>query len=568
MRVLLTLVILLLAASCFSSDILIFLKESEAGPVLHEGMLQHPTWVLWPKASDASQSNRFLSLSSGVDWQGSVDQTLRAGSIAALISHREEWEKRGLFRATRHNLGARHVLALTDSERLPPPVLLSAWVQPPRIATVGRAEKWDPDALVVAMVTATNPWDETAALVRKAGGRALIVEIPISAETRWTRIWLQGREWPDGVPTIQSTRIRGLVPARNLMSMLSEPGSAQWLPPPSDPPNAWLNYGHNVSPVALVFLAVGAVYIFGLGVYYAQRESYSRVASFLLRLTIVSPAAIILGGRLTSLTEVSAWILWHFVALLIVGLAAFILNRIVSRWMPDCHPLWGEFVAGLVVVAGIDPAWSFFSHVLGPHRAPVSPEAFGAFACYAIGAGYLFGSQKTIRFIWGLLCLSIVTDLLIVARWIGPMLMGSAVLVLVAFGRPFVEKLRWVLVAMIAMGLFSAVVFPGLAYAPDHLVHTYEQFGKYNCAEQISFVMSPMFTGFAVIGITAAITGDSFLGHQIRRAMAFSPQPRSMLAAAVCFAVAGVFIPLFLHAALATAILGGIAVLFDAIRVP
>ncbi|MBC8063447.1 MAG: hypothetical protein H7Y17_01340, partial [Chlorobia bacterium] len=417
-------------------------------------------------------------------------------------------------------------------------------------------------------VSGRNAWDDKAALVRKASGRAMVIEIPYDPMTMWTRGWIDGKGWPDGTPISKSARIPGLIPAREAMALLAEPSLWTWIADKKEPSNRWLNFGHEVSPVALVFLAVGAIYVLGLGIYCVLREQYSRVALILIRLLVIGPAALIVGGKLTSLNTLSNWPTWHLGAFVATFLASWLINLIADKWIPDCHPLWGEFALGVFVCAGIDPVWSMFSNVLGPHRAPICPEAFGALASYAVGASYLFSTIRLTRSVWGVLGTCGIVSLVVLSQWLVKLEFAALVLAIVVLARNFANHLRFALPLVVAIGLISALFLPGLAYAPQGLVWSYAQIGKFNCAEQIAFLFSPTFISFALITIVIGIVGDNFLGHQARRAMAFSPKPKSFFYAGVCFAVAGVFIPLYLHASLATVIAGSVVVLFDAIRTP
>jgi hypothetical protein len=566
LRLILILIGLMTALPGFGAEILILVRAKEAGPVLHEGMYREPTWVLWPVADDPAQFNRMLALPSGVDWQSDM----LGGDFDGLPTQAmaERWRALGYFDATRKNVGIRRLFAVRPTKRPTDPLALAAAWREPEVREIGEAASWPERSMLVAVATGPNPWDEVAKLIQKAGGRAMVVEVPDDRGTMWTRLWLRGKGWPEGVPKTDASSLPGLVEARHAMGLLADPARAKWTEAMSDPPNEWLAYGHRTAPVVLVFLAVAGVYALGLAVYMALREQYSRTALFLLRLLVLGPAAIILAGKATSLTGISGWA--PALAASFVGLffAAWVANKVASIWLSDQHLLWGEFALGLFVVAGVDPTWSMFSSLIGPHRSPVSPEAFGALASYAVGANYLFSERPFPRFLWGTVAISAVLDLLVLSHWASPMHSAGIPLAIAALCRPAVIRpLVWIPM-MVGIGILGAFVWPGLVYAPDHLVHSYSQVGKFNCAEQIAFLMSPMFITFAIVGLIVAIVGGSFLGHQVRRAMSFSPKSKPFFAAAIGFGVAGIFIPLLLHAALATAIAGGVAVLFDAVRVP
>lgn len=561
---------LLLCSLGYPADILILVHQKEAGPVVPQTDYEHPTWILWPKSSNILQSNRLFSLPTGVDWQtGFLDDVFVLRPRSARLVGPKKWTNRGWVEAIKRNLGEPKVFSVAPESGEPSrEVLKTAMVSLTQIPIVHRDEPWPTTGLLVAEARGRNPWDEVAFLTQKAGGRALVVEYPDLNTTMWSRVWLMGKGWPEGVPIPNSTRIPGLIPARDLMRLVSIPTSAIWEDQKSIPANRWLGFGHDVAPVALVFLAVASIYVIGLGIYCAMREQFSRIAITLIRILISGPAALILGGKLTSLNTPADWAIWHLAAFVAVVTVIWITNRIATKWIPDCHPLWGEFAVGMFVCAGIDPVWSVFSNVLGPHRAPINPEAFGAFTAYAVGSSFLFSSKKWSRAIWLALAIGGSAALLIFSHWLVGISSAIAVLILVMLTRGFEGRLRYGLIIVLGLGLFSALYKPGLAYAPQGLVYTFAQVGKFNCAEQIAFLLSPTFISFCLVAIVAGIVGDNFLGHQARRAMSFSPKPKVFFYAALCFALAGVFIPLYLHAFLATAIAGAVTVLFDAIRVP
>lgn len=577
--------LLCLGAWAQAADILILVHEKEAGSAIPLEGYAHPTWILWPKAANLLQSNRLFSVASGVDWQtGFLDDVFVVYSGQARNTHVDRWRRRGFFEAAQKNvrrqayvvapaIPAAHEGPVPEEVRPSKELLKMALYRPDAIPILGRNDAWPEDALIVAEARGRNPWDEVAFLVRKAGGRALVIEYPFDSATMWSRFWLQGRGWPEGTPVVPSTRIPGLVPARNLLALADDPTRATWSIESAAPPNLWLVYGHDVTPVALVFLAVAAVYVIGLGIYCVLREQYSRIALLLIRILVVGPAALILGGQLTSLFGPGSWVAWHLAAFASISFVAWTLGRIVAR-LGDVHPLWGEFAVGALVCGACDPVWSMFSNVLGPHRAPTSPEAFGALAAYLIGTVVLIPRKRRVREVWIALVAIAVVVLCEAAPWLSNLQVAGSILAVVILNeissRPHdPPKKRFpILPFVLTIALVCALWKPGLAYAPQGLVYTYAQFGKFNCAEQIAFLLSPTFITFCILALVAGIAGDNFLGHQARRAMAFSPKPKAFFPVAFCFLVAGVFIPLYLHAFLATAIAGAVAVLFDAIRSP
>jgi hypothetical protein len=504
-----------------------------------------------------------------VDWQpGRQAVDLTVSGRAASSARADEWSRRGLFVAMERRVRDVPVFAVRPaSGDLVPEALAAAWTQP-EIQILDQGDNWPATALIVAEVSGSNPWDEKARLVRKAGGKALIVEIPSSPSITWSRAWFEGKAWPDGVPSYDGVRVPGLIPAREAGALLMEQRPLDWHAPLADPPVRWLEFGHGIAPIALVFLAIAAIYIIGNGVVFALREQKSRFALYLIRLLVIGPAAIVAAGWMASRFSVDSWFGMLVASFGGLSIGAVLLNLAGRRLLPESHPLWGEFAIGMFAVAAFDPAWSMFSHVLGPHVAPVSPEAFGAISAYAVGANCLTGGVGWKRWAWSAVAISGAATLLLLSRWASPLYLAWIPILIAGAGLPLVRNLRTWIPVNAAVGLVSAFMIPGLAYAPHHLVWSLGQAGKFNCAEQIAFLTSPTFIGLALAAVIVGVSGTDFLVHQARRALAFSPQPRYFFFASIGFAVAGAFIPLLLHAALATAIAGGVSVLFDAIRTP
>ena len=538
--------LLLLVGIAHAADVVVLLPDTVTGPVDHSIGYTHPTWVLWPRAVDYKQISRLLSLPSGVDWDSANLDELK-GFDQAVLDH----------------LGMRPRFAFRPDKAPMQGALtyLGGWSDGDSIPSIGMNDPWPDEALILAAPSGRNPWDEIAALSRKAGGRVVVVEFPSSPETNWTRVWLRGSGWPEGVPCLPQTRISGLVPASSLLSLLKS-DSAEWTEGEQIPPDRWLGFGHEIAPVALLFLGVAVVYILGMAVYSVFREQNSRFAQWMIRLLVLGPAAILLSGRLVASTSIELWVPWLLASL--IGLS--IVARLVG--LVGEHPLWGEFLIGSAVAAVVDPATSMFSHAIGIHPDKCSPEAFGALAAYAGGAAFLLKSRPVQRMGWSLILGVGIALAIYSATWLMPVgtwPYGILALILIQAWAG-----RWALGAGLAvvLGLYWSLIQPGLSYSPKGLVHRYDQIGRFNCADQVAFLLSPTFICFALVAAAVAIGANRFFGHQLRRALSFSPLPAQILYVATTFGILGAFVPIYLHAALATAIAGGVAVLFDAVRAP
>jgi hypothetical protein len=338
--------------------------------------------------------------------------------------------------------------------------------------------------------------------------------------------------------------------------------SAEWTEGEQISPDRWLGFGHEIAPIALLFLGVAVVYILGMAVYSVFREQNSRFAQWMIRLLVLGPAAILLSGRWVASTSIELWVPWLLASL--VGLS--IVARIVG--LVGEHPLWGEFLVGSAVAAFADPATSMFSHAIAIHPDKCSPEAFGALAAYASGAAFLLKSRSVQRMGWSLILGVGIALAIYNANWllpVGAWPYGFLALILIQAWTG-----RWAIGAGLAvvLGLYWSLIQPGLSYSPKGLVHRYDQIGRFNCADQVAFLLSPTFICFALVAAAVAIGANRFFGHQLRRALSFSPLPAEILYVAATFGILGAFVPIYLHAALATAIAGGVAVLFDAVRAP
>ena len=571
MRLIALVLLCLISAVIPASDILVFIHAKDAGPQVPAGDYIHPLWILWPPASDSTGINRLMSVPSGMNWRSQeLDASFETTKTFPNSKNSGSLGDRGYFEATRAYLGETPVIAVSDkSGAYSLDTLQAALTRPLQIPFAAFSGPFPP-GLLVTTVDGQHAWDDVAGIVTRVGGRALIVELPGKGDTTWTRAWLKGKGWPDGIPVSSLARIPGLVPATEALDLLREPERHSWIQTDINRwggPNRWLEFGHYTGPIFLVFVAVFAIYVAGCAVFCIVREESGRLAAILIRLLILGPAILILGGRLAATGQVSKWLSWLVLASAILTMAALGSNLVVKRLLSHPHPLLGEMLVGLVTATLVDPTWSVLGNSIGPHISRVSTEAFGVWCAYGVGSVAFIRSW---RFDWKLILMAIPLSSLALATLFLWMPDVTAVLVFATASLSCCLPRGVAMFAVVPafIGAAQGPLSHGLAYAPQGLYSTYQASQALNVAEHVAFFAKPTFIGFALLAIVVYIAGDRFFSHQIRRTLRFNRQPMALVNGMVVFAVTGIVSPLFLHASLACALGAAATILFDAIRTP
>lgn len=568
----LALIALLWFASLLSwgADVLVLISAKDAGPAVPVHDYIHPYWVLWPDASDPAGSNRVMSIPSGMDWKPAQDDgNFETDGPFPRPTNASSLSDRGYFQAVEANLGSDSVAVVADKKGgFAPSVLRAGLVKPLQIPWAPFKGPL-PDQLLVASVSGPRAWDDLADLARRAGGRVLVVELPVGEDPKWSRMWLRGKGWPTGLPALESVRVPGLVPARDLFKLLRSPQTFQWTPNDTQKwgaANRWLEFGQNTGPVFLVFAAVVAIYIAGCAVYAILREERGRVALGMLRMLVLGPAVLVLGGRLTAIGFASNWSVWLLVAAILLELAALLLNLGLSRLLLTAHPMLGEMVAGFLVLVLVDPVWSVISGSIGPRAVGTSPEALGALCAYTAGwVSFMRATPKLDLFFVGQALVLGLIWFFLGLRWLD-LPYGA----LVSFGVALASALPLLCVLASVAGLATMAWFGkvrcGLTYAPRDLFQSYASSRALNLADHVGFFSSSAFIGFTLFAAVVWIAGDRFFSHQVRRSLALNRQPLALVRASLGFLAIGLVCPPFLHAGMACAMAGAAVILFDTVR--
>lgn len=556
MRGIWILLFLLLAARSRSADILILIPSEDAGPPVHTPGYKHPIWVLWP-AAEGSGLNRLMTVPSGIAWKDGPTTSAHL-------------ERIGFYRAVEEHLRKRIPVAVRGEDgELDPFTDASTGFASSIRRVADRPTHLSSGEFAVATVRGLRAWDRKAKLVASAGGRALIVEVPSLPGQMWTRLWLEGRGWPDGVPVVKELGFPGIIDAASLTDLLERPEEARWVPWDGDrqsTPNAWLEFGHETAPMILVFLSVGVLYVIGASIFNILREVQSRVVLVMLRLVILGPAAVILAGLPMSKGSTQSWPLWFFTSWLGLLLTSLLLGWLAKSFFSDRHPLWTDCLVGLIAVAVVNPAFSFVSPILGPRPVPFSPEQAGSLAAYAVGVFHLAPRFKGFEWLMGSVILAALTAYPLLNHIEGREFRALTIAAIVlAAGH------RAILMGVLAISMFWAIAFdhiPRWTYANNDLFRSLESSRYINLYDYASFAASPTFIGFVTFIAVGAIVGDRFLRHQFRRALNFSPLPKAFRWGSLGFLIVGLVAPIYLYAALITAMAGCLVVLFDAVRTP
>src|SRR5205085_2307568 len=99
------------------------------------------------------------------------------------------------------------------------------------VNTDGKSTTLNFDATVPSgslVIYSASTWEDAAEVAKKVDGKSIIVAYPPPPGITVSAAWLVGT---DDVPTMPSTKVPGLVPARDLIRLLQHPKDNVWRPP-------------------------------------------------------------------------------------------------------------------------------------------------------------------------------------------------------------------------------------------------------------------------------------------------------------------------------------------------
>ncbi len=576
MRALVALWFLILTALAFGDtsavNSLILIQPAAAGIGGGIDSYGYPQWVLWPphplSLSNGSQS-ALLSLLTGHDW--AIDP-VHAQGFAALDAQFEakngaDFSERGVFAAQRKVLGSISTYVLERSPRASPEsvLLLGMHDRSGRSRIVPWNSVWPSNGL---LIYEARSWDEVASVAGRTGGRTLVVEYPPRVNQPWTRFWTYRKGWPPGVLPVGRLHVPGLIDAHDVAKLLLDPNSFKWVKDrswQSGAANRWLEMGHRWGPLLLIGLGICGAIASLATVAAVFRERRSPIVAEIVRVLMLSPAALVLAGWLGEREGIGFLPFLIPVCTLALWLFSLIGSQILRVLLVDAHPLLATACVGFLTMTAMSPLWSPFSNSFGWIRHQAPGDALGCWFAYGVGAiaclrGASVGLEWLFRFgSVGLLALPILR----IAWWApDPFPYGILPLLLIAFGEGF---WRWYLSPLVVLVGFvsDSRWLNGVAWNPGGLIKSLPDSDRIDLSGYVSAIVSPLaiLTLFLVGG--GCLFGNRFFLHQMRKLAFVDPRRTAVLTSSGGLALIGVSQPIFLTAALWCGIGGMLVLLYD-----
>lgn len=568
-----------------ANNILVLIQPALAGPSVDPLNYWQPQWVLWPPVLRDDDGGRLLSLATGADWVGDLED-FRFDPIdggKAWLSHDFDRQKAvGRFTVRVAEYGVLRTGLLVGKSGATSRNALrlalngdSSFVQPYRVD----AHRWPSGSLMVAEASG---WDEVATFEAATTGRVLVVEYPPRPDVPWTRYWLRGRGWQIDsamlssssdsavVPVQPGSHIPGLIRARMLLPLVTHPErfrSANVSLKDWPGANRFLELCRwDAWPLSAAWFALTAGAVIW-GAVLVANERTSRVLPVGLAAVLLSPAVLSVAGVMGRYLGVHQWPVWLIVATICLLAISAGLEVVARRVVPSAHRLLSVYVAGLVSICVCDPVWSFMSPLFTLRPYSVSPVALGA-ACV-----YLGGFVAALRG-----CGSMPT-------WAG----RGACAVFLALG--VTAKAWWshdlgatlfvpAVCLVVGEGWFQRSMLPIFALWPTSLIRLAtgrfvwdpaglltDASGRYgiNASAYVDFLASPATAAFLLLSGAISLFGYKFFFHQLRMAGKLDPRRKALPWLAVSGFAFGLLHPSFLFSAMVVATGAVAALMYDAV---
>ncbi|RYG22889.1 hypothetical protein EON82_15775 [bacterium] len=391
-------------------------------------------------------------------------------------------------------------------------------------------------------------WDYAMGIVKRVSGRSLVVEYPPEGTKGWSRFWKYGEGWPAGIPTSRSINVPGLVPARDVLTLLQKPQTFRWSPGDAGQwggPNGWLEHGHGTTPIVLALWFFVAAFVVSWAVAQVMNEDRGPFVSEMLVLVALSPAALVLGGAFARMGGVGAWPLWLVLAELTLYLLAVVTRLATRVWWPDAHPLWGPSIVGLTTIVAFDPLWSDLSNRFGAIDADVPGAGVGAAVAY-LAAGIAFAPGRW--FGRGLVFCALIWGITARPWWVdghAGLLVLPAVALVAAEG--LFRPALLLLLALLPTGLWTAIR-EGVAWSPANLVLFADQIHALNLWQHFIGILSPGWLATLALVAFGLLIGTRFLAYRLHKLLRLDPRLRTFVWMIPAILALGVTEPLILPA--------------------
>jgi hypothetical protein len=556
------LIAFLSSALSWATDALILISPDAAGPSSSE----HGQWILWPPNEHTGASNRPLSLLTGLDWAGTGNELVFGIRDRRYVSAAfSKLQKKGYFIA-RQTVVDRPSMAAANPSGVTPAValLLAMDGRGPQVNPLSLYDRWPKRGIAFAEA---DGWESVAAIVFKAGGRVLVIEYPPPAGRRWSRFWTRGQGWRSSqLPVWPKWQIPGLIPASQAGNLLLNQKKFDWVP--NDSGNwggagKWLEFIATAGPLVVASFGFLIAFFAGCAVYLISIEERAHFAGITVKYLALTPAAILLAGRITGSVGVSFATLALLLAFAAVILSSLILGILLRHAFPASHQMLAVAVVGFVAAAASPPLWGAYSNVLVSNVLPVSPEAVGACFAYLTAACAFSRGPDLARWIGRILALiALAWAVSGYAWWVADQwVLATLPILAVLVG----EKLfrTWMLAILALLPLADgSVIRHGIVWAPGDLFVKLNHRNSLNLARHAEFFSSYAFLVTLFLSGGIALFVERLFFQEIRRTLRRDSRTQALFeAGAICLAM-GIFQPLLLYPAL-TCFVGGILVLLS-----
>lgn len=491
-----------------SNPLLILIQPLRAGPNVDIHDYVHDVWVEWGPEDPSPTGNRLLALLSGRYLSGeATDYAFRpvgAGRWRAMNA--ESLRQRGYLAAKTQRL-RRLVTVLSGHDGNVTTSTLALGVRENgEVRVVSPDGKWPGADLLVAEAVS---WDEMAALEKRTTGPVMVVEYPVPAGQRWSRVWLRGKAWvdyPEQLPIFDRTgRTPGLIPAHEVGKMLVEPEAVKWETKPDrwTGANRWMEQVRTFGAPVRILWAVVAIALSIWGVRLIADDRDSDLWHLMLPLFALMIPGINLGGRIAMQIGADraplAWGIGWFVL--------FVLWAVVE--LPRLR-------------RGGDYSWTNLG-VVGLLGCFVGTSTFTPFSAQLSGIDHLFSAEVAGAgaFFFGLMC-----------RNEGTRLRGRTVVTTV--------DSPWLIATLFTPGvlLFST---PHWQWHRTSLLRSLDAAGRWSFDHLVPFFLSPAFLVGLFVMCALTVFAQGYASHRFRRTWPNSVA-RLCLPYAVVPLVAGLFV--------------------------
>lgn len=544
------------------SNSIILIPHDAVSRAISPDAYNHDLWINWPIASNPNGSNRLLSLVTGLDWNApSADLAFTEESPGHFVSNNfASLNHRGISSARRAYLGETSTVVLRDPMAFTSANSLLLGFSGTRIVHSSAFNSPIPPGSLA--IYSAQTWDDAEDVARRCTGRALIVEYPPEPGEEVSAAWLQGIK---GVPVSKLTRVPGLVPAVEALSLLIRPERFQWrTSDDAESPQKWMAAITTAKPIVLgVVIALTALAALA-ALWSIAAEKGNKFTRVGLALALGLMPSILVSGNAALFTGLRAWDALPFLAffgLVMVFVPVHCLLRII--W-PGSHPLFplALFITAIVLTA--DPLRTVLSPAFAARSQPISPIATGvliagltASIAFSLGGGF-----------WCRLIAVIPAFVLLFAGnfahpwWSTYPGTGIGAILAVIAGA---GAMQIYFLPIFALWPFLINPWNGrLAWDVGGLLTRASDVHAINAAGHAEFLLSPAWLSLLAAVLLSVLFGTRYLRHQIRRALLAKAESRALFWAALGTSAMGLREPLFLTSALVVLIAAFLVLLFDA----